>query len=268
MKSCLQLNIGPALTQTLHESDSIEIYSTTQLDANGNPTASSDNDWTSIKQFSDVSLKSNILLQTAASQTLLNANYKCQFKAFTQAVEDTKQKIDGIPIAFNNFKDGITRVSLKKDDSFTLFISLPASAFGVMMFYKKGTAGNNTITLAADGTLTQLNSESSTGAKNLKMSADGIYIIHIDEGSTFIKIQTLGDGASNLFFSNLDIIPTNTPLNPQLGLTNDNDYEDVLSKIKEYDSSNKFYYNYITDSSTLINFNDDDSTETLMTSDI
>lgn len=268
MKSCLQLNIGPALTQTLHESDSIEIYSTTQLDANGNPTASSDNDWISIERFSDVSLKSNILLQTAASQTLLNANYKCQFKAFTQAVEDTKQKIDGIPIAFNNFKDGITRVSLKKDDSFTLFISLPDSAFGVMMFYKKGTAGNNTITLTADGTLTQLNSESSTGAENLNMSADGIYIIHINNRSTFIKIQTSDDGASNLFFSNLDIIPTNTPLNPQLGLTNDNDYNNVLSKIKEYDSSNKFYYNYITDSSTLINFNDDDSTETLMTSDI
>lgn len=42
MKSSLQLNVGPALTQTLHDSDSIKIYSTTQLDASGNPIPSTD----------------------------------------------------------------------------------------------------------------------------------------------------------------------------------------------------------------------------------
>lgn len=198
---------------------------------------------------------------------MLNANYKCQFKAFTQVVEDDEQKIDGIPIAFDNFKDGITRVSLKKDDSFKLFISLPTETFGVMMFYKKGTTKDNVITLTADGTLEQLNSETSTGTKTLEMGTDGIYVMRLDKAITNIKVSTSGDGTSNLFFSNLDIVPNQNSLNPQLGLEQ-TDYDNVMKKIKEYDSSNKFYYNYITDSSTLINFNNDDSTETLMTSDI
>lgn len=39
MKSSLQLNVGPALTQTLHDADLITVYySATDIDSNGNPT--------------------------------------------------------------------------------------------------------------------------------------------------------------------------------------------------------------------------------------
>lgn len=209
-------------------------------------------------------------MQTAANQTLLNANYKCQFKAFTQIIDSEDQKIDGIPISFNNFKDGITRTSLKENDEYKLFITIPEGSFGVIMFYKKTVTGSNTITLTinSDGQMEQINCKEPISTTSLSLKTDGIYILKLDKTVTDINIETSENGRSNLFFSNLDIIPEDSKLNPQLGLTDDNDYTAVINKIKEYDSSNKFYYNYITDSSTLINFNDEDTTETLMTSDI
>lgn len=41
MKSGLQLNVGPSLVQTLHSNDLITVYSTTNIDDNGNPTSTS-----------------------------------------------------------------------------------------------------------------------------------------------------------------------------------------------------------------------------------
>lgn len=199
---------------------------------------------------------------------LLNANYKCQFKALTQIVDSEDQKIDGIPISFNNFADGITRTSLKEDNKYKLFITIPEESFGIIMLYKKTVLGSSTIELKTDGKMEQMNCESPASNKSLSLETDGLYILKLDKDVTYIEVKACKSGTSNLFFSNLDIIPKKTPLNPQLGLTADNDYNNVISKIKKYDSSNKFYYNYITDSSMLINFNDDDATETLMTPDI
>lgn len=168
-----------------------------------------------IQTFENISLKSNILLQSPAKTIYLNPSSYCQLKAL-DIKEESDQKLDGIDIDFGNFGNGLTNVSLDgyntQKSTFNIYTCIPSGNFGLMMFYKSNIDPIPVILISADeGKLTKYNTD-----ETVISLATGLTIIKIPSECSKIKIEAKA-GKSTLIFSNLDIIPENDPLNPKLG---------------------------------------------------
>lgn len=168
-----------------------------------------------IETFTNISLKSNVLVQSPAKTIYLNPSFYCQLKAL-DIKEESDQKLDGIDIDFGNFGNGLTSVSLDHDNTqkstFNIYTCIPSENFGLMMFYKSNIDNTSEIKISADNrNLTKYNTD-----KTVTSLDTGLTIIKIPSECSKIKVEAEA-GKSTLIFSNLDIIPQNDPLNPKLG---------------------------------------------------
>lgn len=279
VRSLLQLNMGPALTQTLSENDKITAYvggaynKTTGVPEINNSENNSDLSWGNILQeFTNTSLKSNVLLQSSLHDTFININNKCQLKAFDKKTDiDTAPSVNNIPINFGNVNDNLTKVTTEANDTFTLYSAIPDGHAGIIMIY----ADNGLVTVEAktkDGTSANIAKYPNINEMIATCSiANTPTILYLQKDVASINIYTTEATAKkvNIFISNMDIIPTDEveSINPQLGLKGIT-MSELMAKISQLDEGNQFYWNYLTDSSILINFNDKDSTETLASPDI
>lgn len=274
VRSILQLNMGPALTQTLGTNDKIVAYAGGAYDkTTGIPEINSDLSWGNILQeFTNTSLKSNVLLQSSTHDTFVNINGKCQLKAFDKKIDaDTAPSVNKIAINFENVNDNLTRVTTEVGDTFTLYSAIPEGHAGIVMIY----ADNGAVTVEAKAK----NNSSTKLAKYPKITeminecsvTNTPTVLYLPKDVVSIKVNTVESTTKkvNIFISNMDIIPTDEvkSINPQLGLKGIT-MSELIAKISQLDEHNQFYWNYLTDSSILINFNDKDSTETLASPDI
>lgn len=263
-RSLLQVNMGPKLTQTLHTNDKIVAYSTENVVDYGDGYEfdwTKEEKWEPIKEFTNISLKSNVVLQSAAKENLISPNVFCQLKAI-KIEEESTQKLAGISIDFGNFGDGLTSVALDADNnqknSFPIFTCIPTTHFGLIMFYVSKVEGTPGVTLTADaGDIGWCNSDDSS-ASEISLN-EGINVIRIPADCSKITVAATS-GKLGLIFSNLDIIPNNNPLNPKLGWAAQDETNALLKKLKDYKD---FYYNAIIDSGLAIRFNDADDYDTL-----
>ena len=263
IRSILQLNMGPTLLQTLHDNDSIRVYTTkdikrSNIDSDSYYIYFNNDDkkpeWNLEKEFTaGVSLKSNIMLQSSTPTNYISPNYLLQVKA-VEAKEDVA--IAGIPIDFGNFGNNITNVTVADKTSFTLYTCIPSDSFGLMMFHVSSTDASSplSITLAAySGALKIYNQD-----KEVSELTDGMIVVEIPNECKQINISCKNKGT--LTFSNLDIIPTSDWCNKKLGLSTNDSATKLLAKLKPYEN---FYYNCIIDNGNSIRFNSADEDDTL-----
>lgn len=270
VRSFLQLNMGPKRVQTLHTNDSITIQNTDKIQMVDGVAVFEDNikdtDWTDMETFNNVSLKSNLLIQSSSSDIKIMPYNYLQVKAFdVHELTYTDKDNNVLQLDFGNYGDGITSMKLVAGKTVDIYTCIPDNHFGLIMFHVSKITEMPTVKLTADqGTLEFYNNDTTfAGTLNL-----GINIIKVPAECK--KLTITGENYDSAFiFSNLDIIDKGNPLNTKLTelVTEAKDSEGnwkLLSMLKKYPN---FYYNAVLDASNVIKFNDSDESDDLANTD-
>ena len=169
-----------------------------------------------------------------------------------------------------NFEEQLNQVpsATGSEVKFDLNLLIPENNFGLLMIYyqklDKTVSKSAKLTWKVSTNIKYYNEEA-TYTKTLTLR-EGINIIQINV-SDVLTISSNQNNKAVITFGTLDLVSTESSLNPKLGykaieagLT---DYSQVLKDISSIDSNKEFYYNIPIAQNLDIDMNPNDSTDTL-----
>lgn len=273
VRSGLELNVGPNLTQTLSEIDEITI-------TYGKDTPNTES--ISGTANKPLSIKTNYLCQSTLSEFDITDYDDFAIELFTKneiAVNYTigdQQYKELVPL--NNFGNYWTKLNFSlfdqtkssSDVKIDLFAKIGADQYGLLMIYYKPLLKDNRAYLTAKSSkgLTSLtifnnNNKWWENASGPEYSLrEGINVIQIPESCTITLNKAKGAEAKigfddTFIIGDLDIVNIDgtNGINTKLLAIDDSKANDLLEKIASYDIEHNFYYNNIIDNSNAIDFN-------------
>lgn len=268
IRSRLDLNIGPNLTQVIHTNDSVELFT------------QSGNTYTSLVELVAhdnklPQIKSNYLMQRSGGNLLKTeiskiangeettvADLKVLVFAYTQPTQTPTGATDPVSLTTGTSHKLYTSIGLANYKTITLNTAIVDGDFGIIAFYY-APAGTDILataypTLAASaGTLSVYNDNTAFSGR----FKSGLNIIKVSASCTLTITADANDNG-NLIFNNLKLVNTSNSgvdvdslkidvtTGHTIGTTTEIDY--LLNLIKTASTPDIFYYNADIDNTMLI----------------